>query len=170
MNKKNLGVLEAIEQELVPPRVKGRQGRVTIVSETLDVVPSQPEVEGEKKEDDSKYMDRSDSLHKIYSKQQKKDAIIRENGNPRQIHFPSVTLSPRLERLAAGMTWQECLITAGKPDETICWYQGHMRCRYGNVWVVFENNKISCMVHASGFHRFWGRGKYTRLLPEALVK
>jgi hypothetical protein len=69
-----------------------------------------------------------------------------------------------------GMTEDEVIKVAGKPSLTIEWYSGNLKYKYGNVWIVFENGSVTCLVRAKHFEKYWSRHDYQGRNPEALIK
>jgi len=69
-----------------------------------------------------------------------------------------------------GMTEDEVIRGAGKPSLTIEWYSGNLKYKYENVWVVFENESVTCLVHAKHFEKYWSRNDYQSRNPKALIK
>lgn len=75
-----------------------------------------------------------------------------------------------VKNVEVGMTEDEVMRVAGKPSLTIEWYSGNLKYKYGNVWVVFENGIVTCLVHARHFEKYWSRHDYQDRNPKALIK
>lgn len=80
------------------------------------------------------------------------------------------TRGPIIENIELGMTPDEVIKVAGKPDSIIEWYTGNLKFNYGKVWIVIENGVVSCLVHDKYFQKYWGRSNYQVRNPEALIK
>lgn len=75
-----------------------------------------------------------------------------------------------VKNVELGMTEDEVIKGAGKPSLTIEWYSGNLKYKYGNVWVVFENRSVTCLVRAKHFEKYWSRHDYQDRNPTALIK
>lgn len=75
-----------------------------------------------------------------------------------------------VKNIELGMTEDEVIKVAGKPSLTIEWYSGNLKYKYGNVWVVFENELVTCLVRAKHFEKYWSRHDYQDRNPKALIK
>lgn len=75
-----------------------------------------------------------------------------------------------VKNVELSMTEDEVIKVTGKPSLTIEWYSGNLKYKYGNVWVVFENGLVTCLVHAKHFEKYWSRQDYQSRNPKALIK
>lgn len=75
-----------------------------------------------------------------------------------------------VKNVELGMTQDEVIKVAGKPSLTFEWYSGNLKFKYGNVWVIFENGIVSCLVRAKHFEKYWSRRDYQNRNPKALIK
>jgi hypothetical protein len=75
-----------------------------------------------------------------------------------------------VKNIELGMTEDEVIKAAGKPSFTFEWYSGNLKYKYGNVWVVFENGLVTCLVRAKHFEKYWSRHDYQDRNPKALIK
>lgn len=75
-----------------------------------------------------------------------------------------------VKNVELGMTQDEVIKVAGKPSLTFEWYSGNLKYNYGNVWVVFENGIVTCLVRKKHFEKYWGRRDYQNRNPKALIK
>lgn len=74
------------------------------------------------------------------------------------------------EKVKLGMTPEEVMRAAGNPDSIIEWYSGNLKYKYGNLWVVIEDDVVTCLVQAKDFEKYWGRSDYKKRNPSALYK
>ena len=75
-----------------------------------------------------------------------------------------------VKNVELSMTEDEVIKVAGKPSLTFEWYSGNLKYKYGNVWVVFENGLVTCLVRAKHFEKYWSRHDYQGRNPKALIK
>ncbi len=75
-----------------------------------------------------------------------------------------------LPDILPGMSDDDVLEKLGQPDESFVWYTGQSRLKYGDVWVVIENNAVTCLVGDEKYEKFWGRKKYESYAPEAIIR
>jgi hypothetical protein len=75
-----------------------------------------------------------------------------------------------VKNVELGMTEDEVIKVTGKPSLTNEWYSGNLKYKYGNVWVVFENGLVTCLVRAKHFEKYWSRHDYQDRNPKALIK
>ncbi len=75
-----------------------------------------------------------------------------------------------VKNVELSMTEDEVIKVAGKPSLTIEWYSGNLKYKYGNVWVVFENGSVTCLVRAKHFEKYWSRHDYQDRNPRALIR
>lgn len=68
-----------------------------------------------------------------------------------------------------GMTRKEVESLIGPPRSIATNYLGIISYNYGNVWVIFENGVVSCIVRADKFIYYYGRRDYSRI-PGAILK
>lgn len=74
------------------------------------------------------------------------------------------------EKVKLGMTSEEVMRVAGNPDSTFEWYSGNLKYKYGNLWVVIEDEVVTCLVQAKHFEKYWGRSDYKKRNPSAIYK
>ena len=79
-------------------------------------------------------------------------------------------IRPYVENIEIGMTPDEVIKAAGKPQVVLEWYAGNVKYNYGDVWVVVENGTVSCLVLDKFFEKYWGRSDYQSQNPSALLK
>lgn len=79
-------------------------------------------------------------------------------------------IRPYVENIEIGMTPNEVIKAIGKPQVIFEWYAGNVKYNYGDVWVVFENGAVTCLVLDKFFEKYWGRSDYQSQTPTALVK
>ena len=75
-----------------------------------------------------------------------------------------------VKNVELSMTEDEVIKVAGKPSLTIEWYSGNLKYKYENVWVVFENGSVTCLVRAKHFEKYWSRHDYQDRNPQALIR
>ncbi len=75
-----------------------------------------------------------------------------------------------VKNVELGMTEDDVIKVTGKPSLTIEWYSGNLKYKYGNVWVVFENGLVTCLVRAKHFEKYWSRQDYQSRNPKAMIK
>ena len=74
------------------------------------------------------------------------------------------------ENIEIGMTPDQVIETIGKPNSTVEWYTGNLKYNYGDVWVIIENGRVSCLIKTDFFEKYWGRNDYKSRNPKALIK
>lgn len=74
------------------------------------------------------------------------------------------------EKIKLGMTPEEVMRVAGNPDSIIEWYSGNLKYKYGNLWVVIEDEVVTCLVQSKHFEKYWGRSDYKKRNPSAIYK
>jgi len=79
-------------------------------------------------------------------------------------------IRPYVENIEIGMTPDEVIKAAGKPQVVLEWYAGNVKYNYGDVWVVIENGTVSCLVLDKFFEKYWGKSDYQSQNPSALMK
>jgi hypothetical protein len=96
---------------------------------------------------------------------------IRLKTKPRMEEKPlEENIRPYVENIELGMTPDEVIKAAGKPQVVLEWYAGNVKYNYGDVWVVIENGTVSCLVLDKFFEKYWGRSDYQSQNPSALLK
>lgn len=96
---------------------------------------------------------------------------IRLKTKPRMEEKPlEENIRPYVENIEIGMTPDEVIKAAGKPQVVLEWYAGNVKYNYGDVWVVIENGTVSCLVLDKFFEKYWGRSDYQSQNPSALLK
>jgi hypothetical protein len=96
---------------------------------------------------------------------------IRLKTKPRMEEIPlEENIRPYVENIEIGMTPDEVIKAAGKPQAEFEWYAGNAKYNYGDVWAVIENGTVSCLVLDKYFEKYWGRSDYQSQNPAALVK
>jgi hypothetical protein len=77
---------------------------------------------------------------------------------------------PHVKNVELGMTPDEVIKAAGRPQYIIEWYAGNLKYNYGNTWIIIENGAVTCLVRSKHFEEYWGRSDYEREKPKAIIK
>jgi helix-turn-helix protein len=95
---------------------------------------------------------------------------LKKNSQVEKDKFIQEDIRPYAENIEIGMTPDEIIKAVGKPQLEFEWYTGNKKYNYGDVWIVIENGKVTCLVLDKYFEKYWGKSDYQTKKPAALVK
>lgn len=111
----------------------------------------------------------------VKARKGRRDAFEKIDELDRMKFYIRIKTQAAIRNVKLGMTHDEVIKVAGKPQEFkikpfLGSYKGNFDLNYGNVWVIFESDVVSCIIKEEIYGWEYDCQGYRRLYPNLVIR